>query len=192
MDVPGVLLLVLVFVAITFFSSKHRSVVAARKKFMAGAGGVIVFALAGGVLGGGVGFLFRPSLPFIGKPQLRVVLGGGSGLSGMDLIWASTAKESFDYLLIGALLGTALFGIGRASMPQSSSRTPNKAPASASMFPKVAPLPSPKLPPTVATLGSSISVPGRTGTPSDAFCTKCGTALRNEVQFCGKCGTRRG
>jgi len=80
MDVPGVLLLVLVFVAITFFSSKHRSVVAARKKFMAGAGGVIVFALAGGVLGGGVGFLFRPSLPIIGKPPLRVVLGGESGL----------------------------------------------------------------------------------------------------------------
>jgi hypothetical protein len=78
-------------------------------------------AIVGGLIGGTVGFLLRPSIPLLGQLPLTTVLTRGSNLTGLDLILKGTAEQSFNYLLIGLLLG-AVAGILLSNMKRSPSK----------------------------------------------------------------------
>lgn len=61
----------------------------------------------GAVLGGVIGFLLRPSIPLIGQLPLGTVLSRGSNLSGLDILLKGVAEQSFNYLVVGIILGAA-------------------------------------------------------------------------------------
>ena len=134
-------------------------------------GSIVGFALLGAVLGAVLGFLLRPSVPLVGQLPLEIVLSRGAGLNGMDVLLRSTAEQSFNYLLIGTILGGVIAGGAKSMGSQKSLPTTTATPS-----------PSPTTPP--ATADSTVA--------AKAFCTKCGTPLVPDVVFCGSCGTRRG
>lgn len=68
-------------------------------------------ALLGAVLGGLVGFLLRPSLPLIGQLPFSTVITRGSNLSGIDMLLKSTAEESFNYMVIGVIVGAVVLAL---------------------------------------------------------------------------------
>src|SRR6266851_5346061 len=84
---------------------------------------VIVIAVArnfkkGGLLGGAfvgalLGFLFRPSVPFVGQLPLGVVLTRGVYLNGVDVLLRSSAETSFNYVIIGAILGAVIMAAAK-------------------------------------------------------------------------------
>jgi hypothetical protein len=121
----------------------------------------------GVVLGGIIGFLFRPSVPLIGQLPFSTVITRGSELDGIEVLLRSAAVESFNSVMIGAVIGGVLaIGVSRfRSQAAASFRSTD--PASAT-------------PPAEV-------MPSR-----NAFCTRCGVSLTAAVEFCGACGTRRG
>ena len=59
-----------------------------------------------GLLGGALlGFLMRPSNMLIGQLPFGTVITRGANLKGMDELLVPLAQTSFNYLLVGALLG---------------------------------------------------------------------------------------
>jgi hypothetical protein len=64
--------------------------------------------LVGTIMGGVVGFLLRPSVPLIGQLPFGTVITRGSNLSGLDLLLKGTAETSFNYMLVGLLVGGAI------------------------------------------------------------------------------------
>ncbi|MGO9239607.1 MAG: hypothetical protein ACLQBJ_02265 [Bryobacteraceae bacterium] len=72
-------------------------------------------AILGGIVGAVLGFLLRPSLPLIGQLPLGVVITRGEYLTGLDVLFKSTAEQSFNYMLFGAILGAVLLGLVSAS-----------------------------------------------------------------------------
>jgi len=68
-------------------------------------------AILGAVLGGLVGFLMRPSLPLVGQLPFSTVITRGSNLTGLDMLLKSTAEQSFNYMLIGAIVGAVVLAI---------------------------------------------------------------------------------
>jgi hypothetical protein len=134
-------------------------------------GTVVGFASAGAVVGLVLGFLFRPSVPFVGQLPLGTVLSRGSNLSGMDMILRSVAEQSFNYMIVGAILCAAIMAGVRYVMLQNAAR-PTTVPAS--------PAPTPPM-------AAAATAPG-----GNSFCTSCGTPLGDGITFCGKCGTKRG
>lgn len=66
--------------------------------------GLLVIGGMGFVLGGFVGFLLRPSAPFIGQLPFVTVITRGANLSGLDRLLVPTAETSFNYMVSGALL----------------------------------------------------------------------------------------
>ena len=66
--------------------------------------GLFVVGGVGFVLGGFVGFLLRPSAPFIGQLSFVTVITRGATLSGLDRLLVPTAETSFNYMVSGALL----------------------------------------------------------------------------------------
>lgn len=124
---------------------------------------VAALAGVGAMLGAFVGFLMRPAFPLVGQLDLDVVLSRGMNLTGVDRLMQSTAEQSCNYVLIGAVVGGSLFALLKG-------RTANQHPALA-----------------VATPSGSPSPPS-----SDvSFCTKCGKQLGAEMLFCGSCGKER-
>jgi len=71
-----------------------------------GLGGVV-----GALVGGIIGFLLRPSVPLIGQLDFGAVISRGSNLRGMDQLLVSTAETSFNYLVVGAIIG-GMIGFG--------------------------------------------------------------------------------
>jgi len=70
----------------------------------------------GGIIGALLGFLFRPSVPLLGQLPFETVITRGANLHGLDVILKSTAEQSFNYLVVGALLGIlAGFLLGKLS-----------------------------------------------------------------------------
>ena len=59
----------------------------------------------GGCVGGLLGFLFRPSVPLIGQLPFETVVTRGANLSGLDVILRSTAEQSFNYVVVGVIVG---------------------------------------------------------------------------------------
>lgn len=71
------------------------------------AGSILPWSLFGIIAGGLIGFLLRPSIPIVGQLPFSVVITRGSNLDGVSqLLLHSTAQTSFDYMAIGALVGT--------------------------------------------------------------------------------------
>lgn len=137
-------------------------------------GRTVRMAALGGLVGAVLGILVRPSVPLIGQLPVGIVITGGATLNGVDVLLKSTAEQSFNYMMIGALFGGLVFGVWGSSTSRKSS-VPTEAPSLATPA-----TPVPSLPPVTAS------------SPGNPFCTKCGTALTSDVVFCGSCGTRRG
>ena len=68
-------------------------------------------AILGAILGGMVGFLLRPSLPIIGQLPFKTVITRGSNLTGLDVVLKSTAEQSFNYMLIGIIVGAVILAL---------------------------------------------------------------------------------
>jgi len=64
-----------------------------------------MWAMAGGGIGGVIGFLLRPSVPFLGQLPFQTVITRGINLTGLEVILRGTAEQSFNYLLVGVIVG---------------------------------------------------------------------------------------
>lgn len=88
-------------------------------------GNVAGFALLGAVAGSVLGFLFRPSVPFVGQLPFDVVMTRGENLTGLDTLLRSTAEQSFNYIVIGTILGAVILGTAKAMVsPRTSATSP--------------------------------------------------------------------
>src|SRR5260370_33445375 len=95
----------------------HRSIAARSHGERGGAspGALLAAALAGAFLG----FLFRPSVPLIGQLPFNTVITRGSNLQGIDQLLKSFAEESFNYMVIRAILSAiAMFAYLKMRSPQ--------------------------------------------------------------------------
>ncbi|MHB1544354.1 MAG: hypothetical protein ACYCS1_09155 [Gammaproteobacteria bacterium] len=68
----------------------------------------IYYVIAGAAAGAFIGYLLRPSIWPIGQLPFLTVITRGANLRGMDLLLQSTAQQSFNDLLIGAVAGAVL------------------------------------------------------------------------------------
>ena len=73
-----------------------------------------VYGALGAIVGATIGFLVRPSVPLIGQLPLDVVLTRGANLSGLDMLLRSTAEQSFNYMVIGAIVGAVVLAGGKS------------------------------------------------------------------------------
>jgi hypothetical protein len=62
------------------------------------------------VIGGIVGFLLRPGVPFLGQFPIGTVMTRGANLHGLDQLLVGYARTSFNYLIAGMLMG-AIMGL---------------------------------------------------------------------------------
>jgi small basic protein len=140
---------------------------------------VVRWAIAGLVAGVTLGLLTRPSVPLIGQLPIETVLTRGANLSGMDLLLKSTAEQSFNQVLvvaiIGAVAGTlvgAYLGHQKQMLAAATAELPMSSAAAAAGA-------------TIdATRGQAEELPM-------AFCIACGTKLPDVAAFCPKCEARR-
>lgn len=86
--------------------SPQRTFIPLKGKRRYSAGAVIGLGIIGFLIGGGIGFALRPSVPFIGQLPFEVVITQGSNLRGLDQVLVHTAQISFTYMMAGAVLGT--------------------------------------------------------------------------------------
>ena len=68
-------------------------------------GKALPLAAVGAFIGGLLGFLLRPAAPLIGQLDFGTVITRGSNLTGLERLLVPTAQTSFNYLLVGAILG---------------------------------------------------------------------------------------
>lgn len=61
--------------------------------------------LIGALLGALTGFLLRPSVPGTGKLPFETVITAGANLDGLGLLLKPTARQSFQYLVLGFIFG---------------------------------------------------------------------------------------
>ena len=66
--------------------------------------------IAGLLVGSFVGFLLRPTVPFMGQLPFSTVITRGANLRGLDQLLIGYARTSFNYLVAGMILG-ALVGL---------------------------------------------------------------------------------
>jgi hypothetical protein len=69
----------------------------------------ILIAVLGALVGGLLGFLFRPSAPMIGQLPFGAVITRGGDLKGIGSLLKPTAEVSFNYALGGAIIGGVVF-----------------------------------------------------------------------------------
>ena len=67
-----------------------------------------LMGLAGFLLGAGVGYIYRPPAFLAGQLPFRHVITRGASLKGFDQVYLEVAQRSFDYLLVGGLLGAGV------------------------------------------------------------------------------------
>lgn len=65
---------------------------------------ILILGLVGFLVGGLIGFSLRPSYPFIGQLSFDVVI--GSNLHTLDEFLVPLARESFNYMVTGAVIGS--------------------------------------------------------------------------------------
>lgn len=149
LGLPELILLALAGIGVFYFIKKMRT---------------LSLVIVGVILGAFVGFLMRPTLPIIGQLPADTVMARGTNLTGLNTIERSTAEESFNYVMIGAIVGGALFALARIA------RGPRTEHAVAMAS------------------GPGVSIP----VSSDSrFCTKCGKPVGSDAKFCGACGAQR-
>jgi hypothetical protein len=68
----------------------------------------IKLSVIGLVIGGIIGFLLRPSVPFMGQLPFSNVITRGANLHGLDQLLVGYARTSFNYLIAGTVLGAAI------------------------------------------------------------------------------------
>ena len=73
----------------------------------------ILIAVLGALVGGLLGFLFRPSAPMIGQLPFGAVITRGGDLKGIGSLLKPTAEVSFNYALGGAIIGGVVFAAWR-------------------------------------------------------------------------------
>jgi hypothetical protein len=61
--------------------------------------------IIGGVVGGLLGYWFRPSAPLLGQLPFETVLSRGQNLRGLDLLLKGVAERSFNYIVVGVVVG---------------------------------------------------------------------------------------
>lgn len=66
---------------------------------------MIGIGLAGCLAGGFIGFLLRPSAFMIGQLPFQHVITRGGSLQGVERVFLSLARESFNTMVIGAAIG---------------------------------------------------------------------------------------
>lgn len=82
---------------------------------------VIPGCVLGILLGGFIGYLLVPLMPFVGKLPLGHILTRGIFLEGLDTMLVSVAETSFNYMLVCAILG-GVIGIGLAYLSGATKR----------------------------------------------------------------------
>ena len=64
--------------------------------------------IAGLLIGSVVGYLLRPSVPFMGQLPFTTVITRGANLRGFDQLLTGYARTSFNYLIAGTIVGTVI------------------------------------------------------------------------------------
>ena len=64
-----------------------------------------VLVIAGAAIGSWIGFLLRPSVLMLGKLPFSAIVTRGSQFTGLDQILVPAAQASFNYVVVGAVLG---------------------------------------------------------------------------------------
>lgn len=64
-----------------------------------------LYSVVGGLVGALVGFLLRPTIPLYGQLPLEAVITRGEHLRGLEQLFTSYAQVSFNYMLVGAIIG---------------------------------------------------------------------------------------
>ena len=77
---------------------------------------MVICGLFGGVLGGVIGFLLRPSASMVGQLPFQAVVTRGSNLQGLDELLVPTAQTSFNYMLAGVIVGVVAGLVAGSSM----------------------------------------------------------------------------
>lgn len=130
--------------------------------------------ILGAILGGLVGFMHRPSVPALGQLPFDTVVTRGEA-ARFDTLVRPTAEQSFNYLVIGAIMGAVVFG--GCAIASGKPLTHRSWDGAAVAF-------------ETPQSGSTAATPAQT--VISRFCTNCGTKLGDQWTFCGFCGTRRG
>jgi len=150
------LLIILVVIALIVKAGRSRSFAA---------------ALLGLLLGAFGGFLLRPSVAMIGQLPFETVITRGTNLTGLNVVLRSAAEQSFNYMVVSAIVGGVVLGIW-GTLASKAKPDGTKAQAAAA-----------------AAAGSSNNVTTASG--EMAFCSKCGKGLSGEVLFCSACGAKK-
>lgn len=66
------------------------------------------FGVVGAVVGGAVGYLYRPSAFMVGQLPFEHVITRGKSLKGLDQVMVPFAEKSFNYLLAGIVIGAVV------------------------------------------------------------------------------------
>jgi hypothetical protein len=85
---------------------------------------VWLFCIGGGMLGGIIGYLTRPSALLVGQLPFGTVITGGAGLQGLDQLLVPVARQSFNQMLTGAIVCAVLGGVVGAILHRMKPRTP--------------------------------------------------------------------
>ncbi len=64
--------------------------------------------VVGGIIGGFIGYFYRPSALLVGQLPFMDVISRGKTLKGLDQILIPIAERSFNYMVIGTLLGATI------------------------------------------------------------------------------------
>jgi hypothetical protein len=72
-----------------------------------GGPGLVVMIALGFLAGGFIGFLLRPSVFLLGQLPFEMVITRGSALAGIDQLLVPAAQQSFNVMLLGAIIGSA-------------------------------------------------------------------------------------
>ncbi len=78
--------------------------------------------IAGLLIGSVVGYLLRPSVPFMGQLPFTTVITRGANLRGFDQLLTGYARTSFNYLIAGMILGAIVGLIAAFAISSQNSR----------------------------------------------------------------------
>ena len=67
-----------------------------------------ILTIVGVSIGSVVGFLVRPSVPFMGQLPFSTVITRGANLRGLDQLLLGYARTSFNYLIAGMIVGAVV------------------------------------------------------------------------------------
>lgn len=76
------------------------------------------FTVAGLLVGAFIGFLLRPSAMLIGQLPFTVVMTRGANLEGLDEMLVPLAQTSFNYMLVGGVVGALVGLVGPRFLPK--------------------------------------------------------------------------